>query len=305
MEGHVKRMLALVYLLMTLTQVSTLTFTTSRTEIIPKLTSNLTLTCDLNSTTVTSPSGSLVGRDVSHAATVKYLTSLVVMRNGNHHVASVTEHSPAVALDDLGNLKVKGDITGSEGFLQLSWSYPTDVQAGQYTCEVNGLTSVGHNVMLTENLEVGMGDPSIEDLIDHIGALKHKQDEDVSNLQNQISDLQKKNTAQDQIISNLRHVESGLIDCGGASPTWPGRLTNIYGGQDCYTTKTVHFNKVFADKPVVHLSTQHRFDDSSATDGYYAIELMSVSTDSFTMRCRTYTGDKIQAMSVSWVGIPQ
>ena len=213
------------------------------------------------------------------------------MRNGNEHVATVTEHIPAHALTDLDSLEVKGHISGGEGSLQLTWKQPNVTQAGEYSCEANGLTNLGHNVVLTENLEIGNKDPTMEDLIQHIAGN-----------QQEISALRKE-------MADLSHVESGFIDCQG-SETWSQRLANVYGGQDRYVAKTVTFAKAFSTAPVVHLSASHWWDhvDSTAetgiTNGYYYIDLVDVTKENFTMRCRTFAPDHIH-MSVSWLSVSQ
>ena len=233
-----------------------------------------------------------------------FLSSLVVL-NGNAHIAIVTEHIPAHALTSSGNVQVKGHISGGEGSLQVTFKYPQDVQAGEYSCEANGLSNLGHNVMLTTTLEVGVTTPTMDDLIQQIAEMKQKADRQEQKSSQQDRDI----AALKQEIASLSHVvESGVIDCSDSS-LWNERLTNVYGGRDRFVSKTVQFQRNFTSPPVVHMAMSHIYDqvyggESSVTNEYFYIDLVAVTKNNFTMRCRTFEPDHI-LMSVSWVGISQ
>ena len=50
-------------------------------------------------------------------------------------------------------------------FLELTWDYPTDVQSGNYTCEVNGVDKSGHHVMFSTSVDLPVRYPDIKDLV--------------------------------------------------------------------------------------------------------------------------------------------
>ena len=250
---------------------TTLQFESPVTDFTPNLTPNITLTCSLNASrasdvtnsptwSVLTTGSTVIGRRAAATSdddVIKFLSSLVVMRNGKDHVASITEHTPASALMDLDNLKVKGQINGSDGFLQLSWRYPTSLQTGSYVCEVNGLNSEGRNVVMRREIQVSLATPNISILVDHIGQLKRQNDQrlDENNQQQKaILQLQSANAAQNQRLSDLEHVESGIINCGSAgesnTKTWTGRVSTnrtVHGldGTDMYLPKSVSFSKSY------------------------------------------------------------
>jgi len=322
-------------------EASNLHLNSSSTDFIPNLTPTINMTCavdiaiDVIWTTVGTGSA-VIGRrrapksldqDANRLAPsspdeddIKFLSSLVIMRNGKDHVASITEHTPASATMDLDNLKVEGQITGSSGFLHLSWTYPSDAQAAQYTCESNGLNALGHYVSMTKTLEVGVGEPTLSDLVKYVG----NQQKMVVGLQNTVKNLQQSNKDQEQKIStqeqviaslnatvgdqnkeiaNLRNVQTGIIDCGNRHG-YSGSLPNYHSHQhDQYKTKTVSFNQTYIRAPEVHLSFS--FVDDFAAQAYFRADLLSVSTTGFTMRCRGNSLALPDYMMVSWVSIPQ
>jgi hypothetical protein len=93
--------------------------------------------------------------------------SLVITRN-NDHIAIVTSASQATALADLSSIKVSGNLSGTaglQGYLEIEWEYPTELQAGVYTCEANALTSFGHSKVFTEDLTINFTQPTLIDAV--------------------------------------------------------------------------------------------------------------------------------------------
>jgi len=279
---------------------STIEFVTPKKDFIPNLTSTLDLTCTFNGSDVATTVGPMVigRRGISNSTSgVKFLSSLIIVRNGNENVASITEHMPATALMDLTNLKVDGQLSGNSGFLHLSWTYPSDAQAGSYMCESNGMTSSGHFVTLKEHLELGKATPSVTDLVKYIG----DQQKAIAGLEQTVEHLQTTVTDQQREITNLRNVQTGIIDCG--RPTgYVGNLKDWDGQQDKYKMKTVNFNQTYIRAPEVHLS--FGFVDESC-HAFFRADLLSVTASNFTMRCRGYAPCLPDYMLVNWVSIPQ
>ena len=130
------------------------------------LTPSLTLTCDITS--------NATDDDLS------FLISIVVERhnaeNGSDTVASITEHSPLNQLTSDPDLHVTGSINSTSGHLTMTWLTPASNLTGQYQCEANGVTSVGHTVKLYDNLDISLKTPNISDLVGAIHSLKNDLD---------------------------------------------------------------------------------------------------------------------------------
>ena len=86
-------------------------------------------------------------------------------------IASITLASAARPLVSDTNLHVTGDLTrrpGERGHLELSWTYPGDDQAGEFSCEANAVNDIGHSVVFSTSLAVTAREPSLADLVNHI-----------------------------------------------------------------------------------------------------------------------------------------
>jgi len=314
---------------------SVITLTSSPTTIQPTLTQELSLKCALeDSAVVSGPVGKRDG--VAETRTdISHLISLVVQKNGVD-IASITPYSPAAAVGDQGSLNVTGQIAASTGFLLLNWSYPGDSERGNLTCEANGIDATGHTTSFSTSLMVDVKEPSLTDLMNLL-AKQAQENKDLLNKVNQqtslISDLNKQvsqqsiiDTAQSQDIAQLKtcacnndtetassvgQVQSGLISCGD-SRTW-----RELGRSEI--TKTVTFSTPYSTKPVIHLSPVAVNQQSSGHIGVfdsgnanhvlgYSVEVQSVSTTGFTMRCHIASTSSIYRLSqldASWVSIPQ
>ena len=152
----------------------------------------------------------------------------------------------------------------------------------------------------------------------------------ISDLNKQVSQQSIIDTAQSQDIAHLKtcacnnntgttssvgQVQSGLISCGD-SRTW-----REHGRSDI--TKTVTFSTPYSTKPVIHLSPVAVNQQSSGHSGLwpvvsdsgnanhvlgYSVEVQSVSTTGFTMRCHiasTSSTYRLSQLDASWVSIPQ
>ena len=285
-----------MFLSYTHTGVFTINLESSPSDIAVNLTSDLTLTCEVD--TGTSSSAGLVGRDTTNQGEdIKFLSSLVVMRNGKDHVASITEHTPATALLDRGNLKVTGHLSGNKGILQLKWRYPTTNQASEYTCEGNGITANAHNVQVTTSINIKTQEPQLNDLVQYI----HNQQVAIEQL------LTKKIPELESALLESRHIETGVINCGSSS-TWAGCYTgsDAHGYTLWYDSVAEQFARKYQKPPVVHLSVQKMWSKgTNDRDTIYYIDLMTVNESGFDMRCRSFHDDRIRGMRVTWISIPQ
>ena len=102
-------------------------------------------------------------------------------------------------------------------------------------------------------------------------------------------------------------MESGVIDCGPAT-TWSGTMPALWNSsyQDQVTEKTSSFSRVYDKPPVVHLSIEYIQSNKINVFGnlYHSVELVQVDEKKFTLRCRS-DSDRIAALTVSWVSVPQ
>ena len=92
--------------------------------------------------------GGVVGRRTADDNVVK-VASISITRNGRP-VATVTTYNGArmwsndISANDSTTVKVSGDVIRNPeefGFLQVTWTSPTNTQAGEYECKAAGLSS--------------------------------------------------------------------------------------------------------------------------------------------------------------------
>jgi len=254
---------------------SVLKFQSSTNVIHSLLTREMTMRCSLEDTAALGP-GAIVGRSVTATPSdVISLTSLVLMKGGTE-IAHVIVQTAATAMNN-ANVKVEGQLNKNateKGYLEVTWTFPTEGDVGEFTCEANGLTASGHNVVFTKSLEVEVKVPTTSDLV--------------------------------QTIHELMHVETGFIDCNNSN-SWPGRekladgMDGIYKGYvHRYVNVTQPFQRSYATPPVVHLAVR---DLHITNNPYFQFYVVNVDRDQFTMKCRGFNDGRIDQMSVSWVAI--
>jgi len=202
-------MVCLQQLLVSATVVS---MTSSRADIIPKLTSNVTLRCDVKDILLP-PSGGLVGRSLPVSSqpvekrdkaqstnAMQFILSVMVTKDGQD-VASVSEHVPARVLwNNSANVKVAGDLSGTHGYLEVSLQYPDRSQTGQYRCDVTGIDAAGHSDVINSSVTLDEGEVTLDDLVDHLHTLE------IQNLRKDaaIQDLEVENNNKDAAIQDLK-----------------------------------------------------------------------------------------------------
>jgi len=302
------------------TKGSKISLTSHPGTIKPVLTQALTLRCSLNDTTVASPSGGLVGRrDVmSTADNVQALISLVVLRNGLD-LASISSYSSGVTvLGDVGLLNATGSIPGEKGekgYIELTWSYPGEAQSGNYSCEANGITTIGHTVRFLTSLQMPVKNPGLSDLIQYVHdrqikdldmeAQRQKQQAQIQDVQDkntnltqivntqhtQMQDMQREQVNMQHLLNISRHMEDGTTDCGrnAGIGSW-----QVVGGYQLSPNVTVTFTDVYKDPPMVMLNVGgmnfRNYIRTAGSYGYsyveYHVDLVEVNADSFVYRCR-------------------
>ena len=112
-------------------------------------------------------------------------------------------------------------------------------------------------------------------------------------------------------VTDLRHVEHGVLDCGN-NGNWndgpvAGATINSYNDWD--TVKTLHITKsfttVYKTPPVVFLSTRFRYINKDMNNRFGTF-LKDVNTHNFTMFCGSddEADDRIADLEVSWISVP-
>ncbi|XP_005097723.1 uncharacterized protein LOC101859099 [Aplysia californica] len=259
-------------------------------DVIEKnLTRTATLRCSLDDTT-SSLTAPVVGRrDITQTATnVEYVTSIIVTRDTGEIVARVTEHETAEALVDQASLRVFGNLSvtsGRRGYMELTWKFPTQRQAGDYKCEVNAIDDNGHFVTFSTSLKVNVTTPSVEDVVDQL----HVTSNTVDRLANEVAEMK-------SLLANfsgVQHVEAGTLKCG--YPRY-----EYYVDDQILTQK---FRSPYDKPPVVTLGVTVVDFGDIYEDAQFDVSLVSVDEQSFTIQCEKGRGYNAYNMTVSWMSV--
>jgi len=264
------------------------------------------MNCSLEETG--SISGNIIGRrSVTNTSyDVAHVTSILITRDGAD-LASITPYTSAQTMADTTNMKVSGDVNGNlvtKGYLTLAWTYVTDKEIGEFTCEVNAVSSTGHNIAFSRSLEVVVRNASTEDMkifMNHLESRLTKQENDMNaTIQRLEAEVRTKDKQIMDILTEVKKMQGGTINCGSSTSGWVN--------EGWWKTKTIttNFQQAYKTTPVVHLSFQlvndnHQKDD----DNEFGVELITVNQRSFTMKCKTWYGETIDGMTASWMSFPK
>lgn len=248
------------------------------------LTETLVLRCSLHDTAAL---GGPVGRrqadshQVSSLVNVQQVSSVLVTLGGRD-VASLITGSRPLKLNNATNLGVSGSLTpsGDEvAHLMLTWTQPSSGQAGEYTCKINGIDGVGHNVKLSVPVQVAYGPPSMDDLVNYVVDMKAK-----------VSDLEAR-------LIQSQHIESGTLWCG-QSTYWPGRDGSYF----IYKDLRQGFQREYTKPPRVMLHVIELHDNNQYS--VWAVYLRNVDLAGFDVRCQTWVNYLFKTLTVTWISIP-
>jgi len=276
--------------LFSLSACSVILFQSSPTDVKAGLTSAFTLRCSLNDTAAST--GIIGRRDVTSTQdNVEQVSSVVIMQNGVD-LASVTQTHQAKPLISHNNIRVNGDVTrrpGEKGYMEVTFTSPTQNETGEFVCEVNAITEAGHGVVFSTSVEVTMSQPTMSDLISHIRALELSRDSLAARVK-QLEAGQGGHT----------HSESGVLECFD-STKWTGQH-KVAAGYTHTLDVTHKFSQAYNVTPTVQLGVV-QMDDDNHKNSRYVVTLVSVDTTGFTIRCGTWMDSTIFRMAVSWVSI--
>jgi len=272
-------------------------FHSSPSVIKPLLTPSLVISCSLKHTAASS-TGSLVGRGVSYS-NIDTLTSLVIVKDGHAHIAKVSSGSSAELLVRNGSITAVGHILGNNGYLNLTWDFPTADQVGHFACQANGVDSQSHNATVVESLRVTAASPTMDDIVSHIhgnALLVRAQQDEILKLKAEISDLKKNDS---QLVDRMTHVETGVSYCG-ASSTW-----HVGGGRRVKVA-TITFSRSYSSPPVVQLAPKY-LNVKVNHQTWYSLDIVEVDTKGFKFTCDAYIAPQAQldGLGVSWMSVPQ
>lgn len=276
---------------------------TSSGNFTSMLTNSLTLRCYLNETS----GNAVVGRrrrDVDKTDENVHPSAMFITRNNGEQVASMTQFSPATSLLNDPNIHVTGKFEGSpvtKGSLIVRWDGPTKTEAGDYKCEVSTITNRGRGITFSKMVSVDAKSPTID------GLVKYVHDMEI-NYRQQMSDLKAEFQQSGTQINRLKHIETGLIECGDSrKPGWTSGATYT-GDGGLVINKTTTFAQDYFSTPVVFISIieQDYWQKSSTEKGVqYGVSLQTVSSHNFVVRCYVDndSGD-LQRLRASWISFP-
>jgi len=267
---------------------SNIQLTSSSSSITPSLTPTLTLRCSINNTDSSNNSSFTFTGHTDYQ-----VDKFIVISLQGHDIASISESSAARLLVNVSNIKVSGDLSiqaGDDRYLELTWTYPEASQAGDFHCEANAVNDLGHNVVFSTSLSVPAKQPTLADL----AKILHDIKVDKSETQH--------------TIDQLKHVETGVIQCGHSS-RWRGHgLDPSHLYHTLYRDVTHRFQKVYETVPQVKVDVEDVFTYGNS-DTRLGSSVVSVTKTGFTVRCSTWTpggteNGGIHSMTLSWISEP-
>jgi len=227
---------------------SSIMFNSSSSFVKPLVSSNLTLTCkiqdtapvgpiigkrsirhvvindvkgdmkreDLPSDDVTRPGDlsnlddrQMTKKSVTHTDDdVQFVTSILVTRNGVD-IASLSEHFGVKQLSP--DVIVTGHLTagrGERGMLQITWSHPTQAEAGIYTCDVITLSAQAHGVTFSQTINITEAEVTMNDLVSEFHRMKLEKEK----MEKTISELKNDNSAMNKTIETLSLTDQSLTN---------------------------------------------------------------------------------------------
>jgi len=277
------------------------------THIVAPLTESLNLTCSLVPAAASDPK--------DKKADFKTITGVYIdlKKAGSDDeeadVAKMTISSPGNAT--LSGLLPRATIIEfdlSKGFIKVGVAEPDINHAGTYTCKVAGLNAADDPVTLTTHkTSVQHMTPEMGDIIEHIHGMKKE-------IQQQSTKLQQQSTKLADMEERFGHVETGTLsfyrpsNSFSASDTY--RYNKLAAGRSYnmrYKDTTVAFSKPYTTPPSITWSVGFLYD--GRTYLMYSVDLMSVSTKSFTLRVGVYhsaiTDYMFDDLVLQWTSIPK
>jgi len=245
---------------------SVITFTASPMNIKTNVTTALSMGCGLSDTDTQ--------RDVAHVTQI-----LVSKHEGSVDVAQVSAFEAPMALTDLGNLQVKGDVSSSHGYLELTWQVPSLAEATEYWCQIETIDAHHHRRQFKAVLTLTRDALSIEDLVvfyqqqnQEFKALREKDTAQAaknSALEAKISSLEQQNALQAEQITNLKQCEATSVAFMAA---FSNKSPTVIKGGDV----------VIYDKPITNVGDRYNVKTgvfTATTAGVYAFTVTSFTFD--------------------------
>lgn len=210
--------------------------------------------------------------DPVNPAFITRVVSIVVIRtnadNGvDETVASVTTYTPPTAHHDVKNLQVNGTTNsstpGEDGYLELTWAYPTRQQDGFYACELTALDGGLQMAVFLNSLRVGTNEVTTRELLLYIADLEER-----------VEELESRSTA----VVQAGNVQTGTVSCNDGTKDY-----------------AIVFPKPYSRKPTVVTALAGVHDSGAYT---FAPVVLSLTSKGFTLRCQS-----VHTTYVVWVAI--
>ena len=122
-------------------------------------------------------------------------------------------------------------------------------------------------------------------------------------LMTKYNELMAKDKQMSDVLDEVKKMETGTVDCGD-SHDWTG-----YHSPWKTNDVTVTFKQPYKNNPAVQVSFMY-IDDSVSSfskdlDDEFGVDVVSVNTTSFILRCQNYRNKHMQEMKAGWVSLPQ
>lgn len=182
---------------------STIMFKASPNNIKESVTDKLSLRCEMN---YANESKQLNKKDEDN--NIDEVLSIVIMQNSKD-IAMVTHGQPAKVVEGSNNIELSGQIMRNPrqmSFLQLTFNFPTEVQVGNYKCQITTLRA-GHAIEFFALEKVIKSQPSIADLTALIRDNERKHNEYMDKLREELNHQKNKTqTAVMFCVAITKHV---------------------------------------------------------------------------------------------------
>jgi hypothetical protein len=165
----------------------------------------------------------------------------------------------------------------------------------------------------TQTLKTENNNQSLQ--IQTLKTQNHNQDAQIQSLKTETQtlktqniDLTRKLQTSQTDITNLKHTETGYIECGDSRHSdWSDGYSSAYGHDGRVITKTQRFKETYSQPPVVFLSIIEPYFHQDKSPGgdkgfHYGVSLESVNKDTFVVKC--YAEDDygfINRLRATWI----
>jgi hypothetical protein len=266
---------------------------------------NTNFTIHSNTASTGHPHTTVGHHDTTHG-NVSHIVSIIIAKQNKttghlEPVASVSPYDPPTASVAQENIKVNGTVANpnatQQGYLEVSWAYPTEAQSGDYTCDVYALDSTLHPVALASSVRVRESAITVSQLAEFV-AENDKQitklQQSLSDATNQISILKQENQKQ---FEDIKNTTDNLLN-----QTTSIKAQNIQTGTfTCsLSTSSVTFPIPYREPPTVFFSVYDLRNTYNNGQFTFTVSIQNVTSTGFTTVCSHST---YITSSIHWIAV--